>query len=203
VIGAPRASHRPFAGRIQEDTMTTRFPTTRCSRSPRPAPTFAAILLLLAGFGLHPAAARAQNPSAESAARTELELTADSVRLARKEIVARAMALSTDQANKFWPIYDEYQKSISTDNSKLFEAVSKFAGNFANMTDDQAKTALKEFQAREERVLDTRRKYMGRFGKVLSPKEVLRLYQLESKMDAVLRFALAGAVPLVEPSPTH
>jgi hypothetical protein len=39
---------------------------------------------------------------------------------------------------------------------------------------------------------------VARFGEVLSPKQVLRLYQLESKMDAVLRYALAGSVPLID-----
>jgi hypothetical protein len=170
-------------------------------RSLRPGRTVASALLLLAGAGLCPAALRAQKPAVS--ARTELELTADSVRAQRKAIVARAMQLSDSQSNKFWPIYDQYQRDITEDNRKLFDAMAGFGNNFANLSDEQAKTALKEYEEREERVLETRHVYVGRFGKVLRPKQVLRLYQLEAKMDAVLRYALAGAVPLVKADSTR
>jgi len=43
-----------------------------------------------------------------------------------------------------------------------------------------------------------RRTYLDQFGKVLPGKKVVRFYQIENKMDAILRYDLAGRIPVVE-----
>jgi len=44
------------------------------------------------------------------------------------------------------------------------------------------------------------RAYLGEFAKVLPGRTVARFYQIENKMDAVLRYDLAGTIPVVEPA---
>ena len=39
---------------------------------------------------------------------------------------------------------------------------------------------------------------MAEFAKVLPGRTVARFYQIENKMDAVLRFDLAEAIPVIE-----
>jgi hypothetical protein len=43
-----------------------------------------------------------------------------------------------------------------------------------------------------------RREYLEQFGKTLPGRKVVRFYQIENKMDAVLRYDLASAIPVVE-----
>ena len=43
-----------------------------------------------------------------------------------------------------------------------------------------------------------RRTYFGDFTKVLPGKKVARFYQIENKMDAVIRYDLADEIPVVE-----
>ena len=40
--------------------------------------------------------------------------------------------------------------------------------------------------------------YVGEFAKVLPGRTVARFYQIENKMDAVLRYDLAAHIPVVE-----
>ena len=57
--------------------------------------------------------------------------------------------------------------------------------------------AARKFAAEADR-LQVRRAYLGEFAKILPGRTVARFYQIENKMDAVLRYDLAGAIPVVE-----
>ena len=43
-----------------------------------------------------------------------------------------------------------------------------------------------------------RRKYLEPIGEALPGRKVMRFYQIENKMDAVLRYELAETIPVVE-----
>ena len=43
-----------------------------------------------------------------------------------------------------------------------------------------------------------RRDYVAEFAKVLPGRKVARFYQIENKMDAVIRYDLAATIPVVE-----
>jgi hypothetical protein len=185
------APDRSADGSQEEDMATDTTPSLRPGRG--------AFALLLLAAALGPTALHAQR-SADVAANEEMQVTADEVRADRKAIVARYMALGDEQANKFWPIYDAYQKAIAEDNKKLDELGASFRGNYASMTDKQVETLLKGALERESKLIETRRQYRDKFGNALRPKQVLRLYQIEFRMDAVVRYELAGTAPLVQTS---
>jgi hypothetical protein len=46
--------------------------------------------------------------------------------------------------------------------------------------------------------LELRRNYVKKFKKVLPVIKVVRLYQIDSKLNAVLDFQLAAQIPLVQ-----
>ena len=48
-----------------------------------------------------------------------------------------------------------------------------------------------------ERV-QVRRSYLPEFSKILPGRTVARFYQLENKMDAVIRYDLAAAIPVID-----
>jgi hypothetical protein len=46
-------------------------------------------------------------------------------------------------------------------------------------------------------MLKLHKKYMRRFGKLLTPLELARFYQIENKLDAVVNVQLAQGIPLI------
>jgi hypothetical protein len=42
------------------------------------------------------------------------------------------------------------------------------------------------------------KKYVGRFDDVLPPKKLVRYFQIENKMDAIISLGLAAVVPLAQ-----
>jgi hypothetical protein len=67
-----------------------------------------------------------------------------------------------------------------------------------NLSDAEALRILKEFLSIERLKLTRREEYIPKFQKVLPPKKVVLFFQIENKLDAVLNFDLAKAIPLVK-----
>jgi hypothetical protein len=57
---------------------------------------------------------------------------------------------------------------------------------------------LEEYLKVEEDRAKVRRSYVPEFAKIIPGKKVGRFYQIENKMDAVIRYDLAAEIPVVE-----
>jgi hypothetical protein len=79
---------------------------------------------------------------------------------------------------------------------ELIEEYAK-AYKSKSLTDQQALKLLNNHLLNEQVRLRKRNAYIQKFRKILSPKKVVRLFQVENKMDAVINYELAAVIPLV------
>ncbi len=132
------------------------------------------------------------------------QATMDTVREAmkaqKKAFVALNMQLTQDEEEKFWPIYDSYQKELQEINQNMGEIIGKYAEHYnANtMTDENAKELLTNWMAIQERLMQLKTSYLPKFEKAIPVKKVARYYQIESKIEALIRFDMAENIPLVK-----
>jgi hypothetical protein len=66
------------------------------------------------------------------------------------------------------------------------------------MTDEIATSLLKQFLALERDHVALLTSYVPRFQKVLPPRKVARLYQIENKARALVNYELARSIPFVQ-----
>ena len=159
------------------------------------------IPLLLAAFlilGLSAAATRAAQPGAVEKTDTNLHVLLDTIRANRKALVAVNLSLTADEAAKFWPIYDRYQQEISAVGDRLAAVIQDYTANFRDLSNDKALQLMNDYLAAEADRLKVRRAYVGEFAKALPGRKVARFYQIENKMDAVIRYDLAATIPVVD-----
>ena len=62
---------------------------------------------------------------------------------------------------------------------------------------DKALRLMEGYLAAEAERLQVQRSYLGEFSKIRPGRTVARFYQIENKMDAVLRYDLAATIPVV------
>ena len=60
---------------------------------------------------------------------------------------------------------------------------------------------MEDYLAAEAERVQVRRTYLPEFLKILPGRTVARFYQIDNKMDAVLRYDLAAGIPVVEEKP--
>lgn len=107
--------------------------------------------------------------------------------------IVSALALDDATAAKFVPVYENYLNDMRATHGmsagkKAVKPVAK--GGTAPAvkpavkpmpTDAEVEQAIKNRFAQSRKMLDVREKYYNEFRKVLSPKQIMRVYQLEKK----------------------
>ena len=70
--------------------------------------------------------------------------------------------------------------------------------NASSLTDEKAKQLMKDYLASEEDIIKLKKSYLTKFDSVIPGKKVMTYYQLENKIQAIVRFDLAGEIPLAQ-----
>ena len=127
-----------------------------------------------------------------------MELVREKIAADKKLFVAEVMKLTEAEARAFWPVYDSYQKELSKLFDRKIKLIQDYAKNYETMSDEVAKKLLDEYMAIEGEYLKLRQSYLRKFRKVLSEKKVVRYYQIDNKIKAVLEYELARQIPLMK-----
>jgi hypothetical protein len=149
-------------------------------------------------LGLSATVLPAAPPPTGKAAEADVDVLLDAIRSNRKAMVAVNLKLTDDEAAKFWPVYDRYEKEIAAVGDRLVGVIQEYTTSFANLSDEKATKLVDDYLAVEADRVKVRRAYVEEFGKALPGRKVARFYQIENKMDAVIRYDLAATIPVVE-----
>jgi hypothetical protein len=159
------------------------------------------LLAVIAALVLASGSAQAADKAAAAAPQSEQSILLDTIRANRKALVAVNLQLSEEEAGKFWPLYDKYEKELNTVGDRVLAVVEDYSKSFHNLSNDKAAKLMEDYLAAEAERVQVRRTYLPEFLKVLPGRTVARFYQIDNKMDAVLRYDLAAAIPVVEEKP--
>ena len=142
-----------------------------------------------------PTLALTQGTSAEN-----MQILREKIKADKKLLVATNMDLTESEAKGFWPVYEEYQKDLTAINQRIGKLIESYAADYrANtLTDDKAKLLIDELVAIEQAEAGLKASYVPKLSQVLPQKKVARYLQIENKIRAVVKYELAGAVPLVQ-----
>ena len=136
--------------------------------------------------------------AAGEATDASMEILRDTLRANKKAIVDVNLTLTDAEAAQFWPVYDRYQKELTGVNDRLVKLIEDYTTNFGTLSDDKAKELIEQYLTVDEDRAKVRRTYLPEFAKALPGRKVARFYQIENKIDAVLRYDLAATIPVIE-----
>ena len=78
---------------------------------------------------------------------SQKQLDIAAARAQRKATVGANMNLTADEASKFWPVYDAYEKRMDSIEDRHVKELKDFAAKYNNFTDADAKKKLDEVMA--------------------------------------------------------
>ena len=125
-----------------------------------------------------------------------LEVTRQAIESQRRVLVSGALPLTDAEADAFWPLYDAYEKERRPLDEEANKLVADFLAGAATLTDAQAKTMIEKALEVDAAKLRVRQAWLGRMLKAIPPRKVARFYQIDNKLDAVVRADLAKQIPL-------
>jgi hypothetical protein len=96
--------------------------------------------------------------------------------------ISQKLGLTTEEAEKFWPIYNKYDGKIMD----LKEAQMKLRHQKRNGTDEEALKKIEEAEEKEAEVMSLKKKMRAELIPVISADKVLKLERLEQEFHRKL-----------------
>ncbi|QBO57741.1 hypothetical protein [Chryseobacterium salivictor] len=95
----------------------------------------------------------------------------------REKMIVAELAVPQNNQPEFIHLYTQYQDRQNDIKSKFTPSE-----DYENMTDEEATRQLNQSFEVGQQLLDNRKNYAQKFMKVISPQQVLKMYQTEGKM---------------------
>ena len=123
----------------------------------------------------------------------------DRIKGDKRLLVSKNMELTASEGKAFWPVYEQYQKDLTASNQRIARLIKSYAEAYqaSTLTEETAQKLVDEFVAIEKAEAVLKESYVPKLSKALPAKKVLRYLQIENKIRAVVKFELAGEIPLM------
>jgi Spy/CpxP family protein refolding chaperone len=129
----------------------------------------------------------------------DIQMLRKDIRSQRKQLIAANMKLTDAEAEKFWPVYEQYISELVKTNSKKYALIKQYIQSGGALSDADAESAVKHWVEVDQSVAQLRMQYIPNFRKVLSPKSLALFYQLDRRVQLMIDLQLASTIPLVQP----
>lgn len=150
----------------------------------------AACALLLASTGSGGASERLTSDDYLALLRIDL-------RAAKAGVVAESLELTPSEAERFWPLYREYDEALSRLNARRIDTLRDFAHNYASIDQEKARELSRRTFDFMHRRLGLLEKYSRKIEHATSPVVAARFAQVETQLLMLIDVQLAAELPLI------
>ncbi len=104
----------------------------------------------------------------------------------RISFITKELDLSPEEAQQFWPVYNEFREKLEQIRQERDASVPKGPQAMNNLSDNQIEKAMEKMFALEQQELDLKRSYHERFLAILPVRKVGRLHMAEQRFKLLL-----------------
>jgi hypothetical protein len=123
-------------------------------------------------------------------------ITFDVIQTERKALVMEALDLTPAQLAEVGAVYDRYLAELDQLEAQEVALLQRFLKSYKALSDLEAAEMLRAWGAHNQARLDLRKYFTREFSEVLPPRKVLRLWQIENKLDTIIDAQLTKDIPL-------
>ena len=116
----------------------------------------------------------------------------------RDRAVRANIELTTEEADKFWPLYVEFREKLGPVTRDQVDVVVEYSKVHTNLSDAQATGLFDQWLSLKKKESKIKSRYHKKFRRILSPKHAIRYIQIENKLDAAIEWNAAINIPLVD-----
>jgi hypothetical protein len=129
----------------------------------------------------------------------DIDLLRKDIRSQKKQLIAANVPLTDAEAQKFWPVYDQYTAELVAINNDKYQLIKEYAQNYDTMTEAQADDWTQRLLKMDANVAGLRQKYWPNFRKVLPAKKAALYEQIERRAQMLIDLQIAAQIPLLQP----
>jgi hypothetical protein len=125
------------------------------------------------------------------------ELLRSDLRTQKIALITKALDLSQEEGEKFWPIYRDYEQKLNKIVDARLANIKAYEANYSTMTNDKAASLVKMALKIDRSRYDLQKKYYGKIAKATSAVIAARFLQVESLVNNLVDLQIARQLPLV------
>ena len=112
----------------------------------------------------------------------------EKVKALKVAFITEKLELTTEEAQKFWPIYNAYDESqAELRHEKMRAILNRFKpGNVENLSEKEASALLIQMEKIEEDLFNLRRKFIKDLQSIVSAKKIIKLKKAEEDFNREL-----------------
>jgi len=159
---------------------------------------FSHLILATALAVAAPASAQTSQTAPQGVSQQDIETLRRDVAAARKDITAQTLALTPEEATRFWPVYDQYAVEAGKITSERSTIIKEFAENFGTIDDKRANSLTRRSLDADSRMAALRIKWLPKFEKVLPATKAASFIQIDRRLSTLIDLQLAANLPLIQ-----
>jgi len=126
-----------------------------------------------------------------------MDLLRKDVRQQKAEIMGSVMALSADDATKFWPIYSAYDAELAKLNDQRVDNIKEYARTYDTMTDPKADELIQKSFAYQKQRAELLAKTYGLMKTAVGATTAARFAQVEHQLLLIIDLQIASSLPVI------
>lgn len=110
-----------------------------------------------------------------------------------------ALKLTSEEAQKFWPVYQRYEKDQQAQTARRIALIKEFVAlsNDGKINNENADKLATEWLKLEEDRIETWKRYYQEIAKAVSPIRGAQFLQVENQLALLMDLDIASAMPAV------
>jgi Spy/CpxP family protein refolding chaperone len=135
--------------------------------------------------------------AAEANPEKYLELLRSDLRTQKVAVVTKAMDLSQENGDKFWPLYREYEQKLAKINDRRIANIKAYGENYDKITNEKAAELIKSAMKINRDRFNLQEDYYKKVAKATSTVIGARFLQIESVVNNLVDLQIGLDLPLV------
>ena len=127
-----------------------------------------------------------------------IEILKSDINTQRRALITAAMDFTEEEAQKFWPLYKEFEQGSDRLMDMSIKLIKEYAENYNNMTDEKADELIKRSYELEKSQIAYKLKYYEEFKQELGAKRSAKIMQVLNRIGLMLNLQKASRVPVLE-----
>jgi len=115
----------------------------------------------------------------------------------RADIMAKNLSLTAEQAAKFWPVFEKYQREQNVIMDEHLKGIQKYADSYQTLDDAGALALINAHFDRDTKMNALRQKWLGEFQRVLPTKLAARAMQIDRRLSLLQQLDHTTRIPLI------
>jgi Spy/CpxP family protein refolding chaperone len=159
----------------------------------------------LVGVSAFVGTAGAQTPQPIAAVNAPVKVNVEEVlksmradmQTARADVMAKNLTLNAEQASKFWPVFNQYQKEQNVIMDEQLKGIQKYAETYQTLDAAGAMALITAHLDRDAKMTALRLHWLGEFQKVVPANIAARAMQIDRRLSMLAQLELSSQIPLV------